>query len=124
MVIAGKAPPADRRTHRKGLTDPRAFPRPGKRQRAGVFTVNGFSFAGRARTAAWLHPACRGVNDGQRQRAQSIAARAMGAFAAYRDGLIFAITARRAGTGQCHRLRPATAGRQASVMPGCYRCAT
>lgn len=60
---------------------------------AGVFTVNGFSFAGQGQNAglAWVPLKDWDDRPGSENSAQAIAMRAMGAFQAYRDGMIFAI---------------------------------
>ncbi len=59
----------------------------------GVFTINGFSFAGQGQNAGlafvnledWEH------RSGAENKAQAIAARAMGALGQYKDGMIFAL---------------------------------
>ncbi|QKS01358.1 efflux RND transporter permease subunit [Sphingomonas sp. CL5.1] len=58
-----------------------------------VFTINGFSFAGQGQNAgiAFIHLKPWGERPGARNKAQAIAARAMGAFAQYKDGMIFAL---------------------------------
>ncbi|NMN04494.1 MULTISPECIES: efflux RND transporter permease subunit [unclassified Novosphingobium] len=60
----------------------------------GVFTVNGFSFAGSGQNSglAFIPLKPWSERSGSANNAQSIAGRAMASFAAYRDGLIFAIT--------------------------------
>ncbi len=60
----------------------------------GVFTVNGFSFAGSGQNSGMAFVPLQPWDDrqGKENTAQAIAGRAMGAFGQYRDGLIFAIT--------------------------------
>jgi len=60
---------------------------------AGVFTVSGFSFTGQGQNAGLAFVRLKPWEDrkGSANRAPAIAARAMGAFAGFRDGLIFTI---------------------------------
>jgi len=60
----------------------------------GVFTINGFSFAGTGQNTgmAFIPLKPWAERSGAVNSAQMIARRAMGAFSHYRDGLIFAIT--------------------------------
>jgi HAE1 family hydrophobic/amphiphilic exporter-1/multidrug efflux pump len=60
----------------------------------GVFTVNGFSFAGSGQNSGLAFIPLKPWADrsGAANKAQAIAGRGMGTFAAYRDGLIFAVT--------------------------------
>ena len=60
---------------------------------AGVFTVNGFSFAGQGQNAglAFVNLKPWEERSGSDNKAQSIVARAMGAFSQYKDGTIFAL---------------------------------
>ncbi|MEG3151146.1 efflux RND transporter permease subunit [Sphingomonas sp. ZT3P38] len=60
---------------------------------AGVFTINGFSFAGQGQNAGLAFVPLKDWEDrpGAANKAQSIAGRAMGPFSQYKDGLIFAI---------------------------------
>ncbi|MGE4411100.1 MAG: efflux RND transporter permease subunit [Sphingobium sp.] len=59
----------------------------------GVFTVNGFSFAGQGQNAGMAFILLKDWDKrpGSANKAQSIAMRAMGAFSRYHDGMIFAI---------------------------------
>ena len=59
----------------------------------GVFTINGFSFSGQGQNAGLAFVPLKDWEDrpGADNKAQSIAARAMGPFSQYKDGLIFAI---------------------------------
>ena len=59
----------------------------------GVFTVNGFSFAGSGQNSGIAFVPFKGWEDrkGSDNRAAKIAARGMGAFSQYKDGLVFAI---------------------------------
>ncbi len=58
-----------------------------------VFTINGFSFAGQGQNAglAFIHLKPWGDRPGAKNKAQAVAGRAMGAFAQYKDGMIFAL---------------------------------
>ena len=58
-----------------------------------VFTINGFSFAGQGQNAGLAFVNLKPWEDreGAENRAQSIAARAAGPFAQYKDGMIFAL---------------------------------
>ncbi len=60
---------------------------------AGVFTVSGFSFTGQGQNAGLAFVRLKPWEDrkGADNRSTAIAARAMGAFSSFRDGLIFAI---------------------------------
>ncbi|OAN61588.1 efflux RND transporter permease subunit [Sphingomonas sp. TDK1] len=60
----------------------------------GVFTINGFSFAGAGQNSGLAFMPLKDWSErkGNANVAQSIVGRAMGVFAQYRDGLIFAIT--------------------------------
>ncbi|MDR6788052.1 HAE1 family hydrophobic/amphiphilic exporter-1/multidrug efflux pump [Sphingomonas sp. BE138] len=60
---------------------------------AGVFTINGFSFAGQGQNTGLVFVNLKPWEDrsGGANRAQAIAARAMGSFSQYKDGLIFAL---------------------------------
>ncbi|MFD1035399.1 efflux RND transporter permease subunit [Sphingomonas hankookensis] len=60
---------------------------------AGVFTINGFSFAGQGQNAGLVFVNLKPWDDrgGAENKAQAIVGRAMGAFAQYKDGLIFAL---------------------------------
>ena len=60
----------------------------------GVFTINGFSFAGAGQNSGLVFIPLKDWKDrkGSANSAQSMVGRAMGAFSQYRDGLIFAIT--------------------------------
>jgi HAE1 family hydrophobic/amphiphilic exporter-1/multidrug efflux pump len=60
----------------------------------GVFTINGFSFAGAGQNSGLAFMPLKDWSErkGSANVAQSIVGRAMGTFAQYRDGLIFAIT--------------------------------
>jgi HAE1 family hydrophobic/amphiphilic exporter-1/multidrug efflux pump len=59
----------------------------------GVFTVAGFSFAGQAQNAGLAFVKLKPWDErkGAENRASAIVGRAMGAFASFRDGLIFAV---------------------------------
>jgi len=59
----------------------------------GVFTVAGFSFAGQAQNAGLAFVKLRPWDErkGAANRASAIVGRAMGAFASFRDGMIFAV---------------------------------
>ena len=59
----------------------------------GVFTVNGFSFAGQGQNAGMAFILLKDWTErpGGANKAQSIAMRAMGAFSRYHDGMIFAM---------------------------------
>ncbi|MDF0487157.1 efflux RND transporter permease subunit [Sphingomonas sp. H39-1-10] len=59
----------------------------------GVYTINGFSFAGTGQNSGIAFMPMKEWKDrpGAKNRAQAIVARAMGVFASYKDGLIFAI---------------------------------
>ncbi|MET3471007.1 HAE1 family hydrophobic/amphiphilic exporter-1/multidrug efflux pump [Novosphingobium sp. 1529] len=97
MVIALVQGPAGSTAARteKGLTVIRDhFTKQESANIAGVFTVNGFSFAGSGQNSGLAFVPLKPWSErsGKANAAQSIAGRAMGAFAAYRDGLIFAIT--------------------------------
>ncbi|KQN77698.1 efflux RND transporter permease subunit [Sphingomonas sp. Leaf62] len=60
---------------------------------AGVFTINGFSFAGQGQNAGLVFVNLKPWDErsGAENKAQSIVGRAMGTFAGYKDGLIFAL---------------------------------
>jgi multidrug efflux pump len=60
---------------------------------AGVFTISGFSFAGQGQNAglAFVNLKPWGDRDAAEQKAQAIAARAMGPFSQYKDAMIFAL---------------------------------
>jgi len=60
----------------------------------GVFTINGFSFAGAGQNSGLAFMPLNDWSDrpGRKNAAGSIVGRAMGVFSQYRDGLIFAIT--------------------------------
>ena len=60
---------------------------------AGVFTVNGFSFAGQGQNAGLVFVNLKPWDNrgGADNKAQAIVGRAMGAFSQYKDGLIFAL---------------------------------
>ncbi len=60
---------------------------------AGIFTVNGFSFAGQGQNAGLAFVNLKPWEDrpGGENRAQSIVGRAMGVFSQYKDGMIFAL---------------------------------
>ena len=60
----------------------------------GVFTINGFSFAGSGQNSGLVFIPLKDWSDrpGHANSAQAIVGRAMGAFSQYHDGLIFAIT--------------------------------
>ncbi|WP_295565919.1 efflux RND transporter permease subunit [uncultured Stenotrophomonas sp.] len=60
---------------------------------AGVFTVNGFSFAGQGQNAGIAFVNLKPWEDrpGAENRAQAIVGRAMGTFSQYKDGMIFAL---------------------------------
>jgi hydrophobe/amphiphile efflux-1 (HAE1) family protein len=60
---------------------------------AGVFTINGFSFAGQGQNAGLVFVNLKPWDDrgGAENKAQAIVGRAMGAFSQYKDGLIFAL---------------------------------
>jgi hydrophobe/amphiphile efflux-1 (HAE1) family protein len=60
---------------------------------AGVFTINGFSFAGQGQNAglAFINLKEWDERSGAEHKAQAIAGRAMGAFSQYKDGMIFAL---------------------------------
>ncbi|KQM36265.1 efflux RND transporter permease subunit [Sphingomonas sp. Leaf10] len=60
---------------------------------AGVFTINGFSFAGQGQNAGLVFVNLKPWEErsGAENKAQSIVGRAMGSFAGYKDGLIFAL---------------------------------
>ncbi len=60
---------------------------------AGVFTINGFSFAGQGQNAGLVFVNLKPWDErgGAANKAQSIVGRAMGAFSQYKDGLIFAL---------------------------------
>ena len=59
----------------------------------GVFTVNGFSFAGTGQNTGIAFIPLKGWEDraGARNKAQAIAGRAMGALSQFKDALIFAV---------------------------------
>ncbi|HEX8420944.1 MAG TPA: efflux RND transporter permease subunit, partial [Sphingomonas sp.] len=59
----------------------------------GVYTVNGFSFAGQGQNSGIAFIPMKEWKDrpGAENKAQAIVGRAMGAFAQYKDGLIFAV---------------------------------
>jgi hydrophobe/amphiphile efflux-1 (HAE1) family protein len=59
----------------------------------GIFTVQGFSFAGSGQNAgiAFIHLKDWSQRKGAKNRAPAIAARAMGAFSGIRDALVFAV---------------------------------
>ena len=59
----------------------------------GVYTINGFSFAGSGQSSGIAFMPMKEWKDrpGAANRAQAMVARAMGAFSQYRDGLIFAV---------------------------------
>ena len=60
---------------------------------AGVFTINGFSFAGQGQNTglAFINLKPWDERSGGANKAQAIAGRAMAAFSQYKDGLIFAL---------------------------------
>ncbi|KQN91090.1 multidrug transporter [Sphingomonas sp. Leaf231] len=60
---------------------------------AGVFTVNGFSFAGQGQNAGLVFVNLKPWDErsGADNKASAIVGRAMGAFSQYKDGLIFAL---------------------------------
>ncbi|AQR72885.1 efflux RND transporter permease subunit [Sphingomonas sp. LM7] len=60
---------------------------------AGVFTISGFSFAGQGQNAglAFINLKPWGDRGDAEQKAQAIAARAMGPFSQYKDAMIFAL---------------------------------
>ena len=60
---------------------------------AGVFTINGFSFAGQGQNTGLAFINLKPWEDrsGAENKAQTIAGRAMGAFSQYKDGMIFAL---------------------------------
>jgi len=60
---------------------------------AGVFTINGFSFAGQGQNAGLVFVNLKPWADrsGAENKAQAIVGRAMGAFSQYKDGMIFAL---------------------------------
>ncbi len=60
---------------------------------AGVFTINGFSFAGQGQNTGLVFVNLKPWEDrsGGDNRAQAIVGRAMGSFSQYKDGLIFAL---------------------------------
>ncbi len=60
---------------------------------AGVFTINGFSFAGQGQNAGLVFVNLKPLEErsGADNKAQAIVGRAMGAFSQYKDGLIFAL---------------------------------
>ncbi len=60
---------------------------------AGVFTINGFSFAGQGQNAGLVFVNLKPWEErsGADNKAQAIVGRAMGAFSQYKDGLIFAL---------------------------------
>ncbi|MDJ0278395.1 efflux RND transporter permease subunit [Sphingomonas sp. 2R-10] len=60
---------------------------------AGVFTINGFSFAGQGQNAGLVFVNLKPWDErgGAENKAQSIVGRAMGAFMQYKDGMIFAL---------------------------------
>ena len=60
---------------------------------AGVFTINGFSFAGQGQNAGLVFVNLKPWEErgGAENKAQSIVGRAMGAFSQYKDGMIFAL---------------------------------
>ena len=60
---------------------------------AGVFTINGFSFAGQGQNAGLVFVNLKPWDErsGADNKAQAIVGRAMGAFSQYKDGLIFAL---------------------------------
>ena len=60
---------------------------------AGVFTINGFSFAGQGQNTGLVFINLKPWEDrsGGDNRAQAIVGRAMGTFSQYKDGLIFAL---------------------------------
>ncbi|RYD25135.1 MAG: multidrug efflux RND transporter permease subunit, partial [Lysobacteraceae bacterium] len=59
----------------------------------GVYTINGFSFAGQGQNSGIAFIPMKEWKDrpGAKNRAQAVVGRAMGAFAKYGDGLIFAV---------------------------------
>ncbi|MCU6454743.1 efflux RND transporter permease subunit [Sphingomonas sp. A2-49] len=59
----------------------------------GVFTVNGFSFAGAGQNSgiAFIPLKSWDQREGAANKAQAIAGRAMGVFSAFKDGMIFAV---------------------------------
>ncbi|MEP9400600.1 efflux RND transporter permease subunit [Sphingomonas sp. VNH70] len=59
----------------------------------GVFTINGFSFAGQGQNAglAFVRLKDWSVREGPENKAQAIAGRAMGPFMGYKDALMFAV---------------------------------
>ena len=60
---------------------------------AGIFTINGFSFAGQGQNTglAFVNLKPWDERSGAENRAQAIVGRAMGAFQKYKDGMIFAL---------------------------------
>ncbi|WP_293877832.1 MULTISPECIES: efflux RND transporter permease subunit [unclassified Sphingomonas] len=60
---------------------------------AGVFTINGFSFAGQGQNAGLVFVNLKPWEErgGAENKAQAIVGRAMGTFAQYKDGMIFAL---------------------------------
>ncbi|MFT3976054.1 MAG: efflux RND transporter permease subunit [Sphingomonas bacterium] len=58
-----------------------------------VFTINGFSFAGQGQNAGLSFISLKPWDErpGAKNKAQAVAARAMGAFSQYKDGMIFAL---------------------------------
>ncbi len=60
---------------------------------AGVFTINGFSFAGQGQNAGLVFVNLKPWDErsGAENKAQSIVGRAMGTFAQYKDGMVFAL---------------------------------
>ena len=60
---------------------------------AGIFTVNGFSFAGQGQNTglAFVNLKSWDQREGGENRAQSIVERAMGVFSQYKDGMVFAL---------------------------------
>ena len=59
----------------------------------GVFTINGFSFAGQGQNTGLAFVSLKpwDQREGAENKAQAIAARAMGPFSQYKDGMIFAL---------------------------------
>jgi multidrug efflux pump len=59
----------------------------------GVYTINGFSFAGTGQNTGIAFMPMKEWKDrpGAKNRAQAVVARAMGVFSSYKDGLIFAV---------------------------------
>jgi HAE1 family hydrophobic/amphiphilic exporter-1/multidrug efflux pump len=60
---------------------------------ASVFTINGFSFSGQGQNAGLAFVSLKpwDEREGEENKAQSIAGRAMGVFSQYKDGMIFAL---------------------------------